>query len=154
MKRITGGRKMAKEIKNKVSKCWISEDREFWGPVAIALGFTALLNGAKDLFDLLIAPPTPINGWINPLMICINLLFGLAFIVFGIWAIRAATPRTRNLWARIDITAGFAIFFFGTRIVSSNLIMFIVGWLIIASSLGLIGRGFYLYFRDKKRQQG
>jgi hypothetical protein len=146
---------MAKKPKNKASKCWISkeineiksmpqEERYLWGPVSIALGVTALSNGALDLSK---ACPTSIIEWIP---VCASILFGLVWFIFGIWV---SARSDRKIRAGIAITAGFALLFVGTHIVSLNLIDVLIGWLIIIGSLIAIIIGFYLYFIDKKRRR-
>lgn len=130
---------MARKPKNKTGKGWISKvinhikskwqqvNKEYWAPVAIALGFTALLNVA-DVFPA---------GWVNLIFCVIMFGFGLPLL----WML----PRKdrKLLSSRILITAGFPVFFFGNRIRSSCPI---TGGIIIAIGLTAIVIGLCLSY--------
>lgn len=122
----------------------LQEAKEIWGPAAIALGLTALSNSV-------IASLTPINGGINLLTWWINLVFGLVGILYGICAVCTAPPRDRQRRSRgsiIGITAGFSIFFVGTRILPTPPYQ-ICGGIIIALALITMGLGFYFFYRRR-----
>jgi len=78
-------------------------DKEYWGPVSIAVGATCLLS----LFSFSISS---LVNWIT--LIC-----GLALVILG----GCITPHNKNkIWGRIGITSGLSFFFWGIRIVSTN----------------------------------
>jgi hypothetical protein len=111
---------------------WFRGDKEFWTPVAIALGFTALLNGITALLNTC---PTSINEWIS---LTLTIGAGLILILFGILI---APTKDQKFVSRIGITAGFAIFFVGTRFASSNPT---IGWSITVFGLILLVVGLAL----------
>jgi RsiW-degrading membrane proteinase PrsW (M82 family) len=147
---------MAGKVKIKATRGWISkvhnciksmsqEEKGFWGPVAIALGFTAVSNGIMDLRT------TFLNSsftWEYLLPECIAILFGLTWFVFGICML-INDHNDRKLKARIGITAGFSAFFIGVHIMSTNLVDVIIGSLIIIFALISIVAGICLYRKDK-----
>jgi len=113
------------------------EEKEFWGPVAIALGLAAW-SISSIIFTM------PINGWIAVGGL-VWIIGGLVWIAIGLLLLFLLPRKNlKLLLSRTLIVAGIPILFIGARIVSPKLIMLITGWSIIAVAVICIVSGLYI----------
>lgn len=109
----------------------------FWGPAGIAVGIILILN------DVLISAGS-ISFELKLGIEIFNLVLGIVLIVLACLALLLITQEQKVALARVGLTTGVSIFFWGTHVFNTlkTGMGFGVGWAGIIAGIALIVMGF------------
>lgn len=106
----------------------------FFGPTAIALGFTCLLN---------VCNITAESISFQPMSGLLNLIAAVVFMVPGAVMLLLVQDK-KGVFSRVGLTGGLSMFFWGTRVANTyktNLGL-LIGWLCIILGIAATALGF------------